>query len=269
MIRWVVALVVVLLMPSTAAPQTIQGVVVEDEARTPIGGVDVELVTIDGVTAATATTTDEGDFVVRAPRAGRYTLRLTHIAYHALNTDTLVLRSGEGVSVEVRMAATVIPVEPLTVTARSNANTAGFHERRRRGGLGRYVTREEIERHPGARTSDLLRHLPGIQLVPSAGSHLLLMRGGAGRCLPTIYIDGMAVRQFPGSGIDELVHPEMLEGVEVYTGASAPPPIHSRTTCGVVAFWTRPGEGTGGWSWSKLGIGAGAFIALILLTRAL
>lgn len=269
MIRCLVALAVVLLVPARAATQTIQGVVVEDEARTPIGGVDVALIAIDGVTAAAAATTDEGDFVVRAPRAGRYTLRFTHIAYRTVDTDTLVLRSGEGVSVEVRMAATVIPVEPLTVTARSNANTAGSHERRRRGGFGRYVTRDEIDRYSGSRTSDLLRNLPGIYLVPSAGSHMLLMRGGAGRCLPTIYIDGMAVRQFPGSGIDELVHPQMLEGVEVYTGASAPPPIHSRTTCGVVAFWTRPGEGTGGWSWRKLGIGAGAFAALILLMRAL
>jgi hypothetical protein len=270
MTKWPILLGCALLMPAAAGAQTIHGVVLEDEARTPIAGVQVDLLALDGTSVATAATDDEGEFLVRTRQAGRYTLRFTHIAFRTVHSDTLQLRSGEGVSVEARMAAAIIPVEPLVVTARTSAGMSGFHERRRRGGFGRYITRSDIETRPTMRTSDLLRTVPGVTVVPAGpGSNMILMRGGLGRCTPTIYIDGVPIRQFPGSGVDELLMPDFLEGVEIYTGLSAPAPIHSRGNCGVVAFWTRSSEGTGRWSWKKLGIAASAFLALVLLTRGL
>ncbi|HEV2131332.1 MAG TPA: Plug domain-containing protein, partial [Longimicrobiaceae bacterium] len=137
-----------------------------------------------------------------------------------------------------------------------------------------FLTRDEIEARRGTnRVTDLLRMMPGVDVVSAGGgmgisrTQLITMRGGANRCLPTIYIDGMPVQQYPESGVDDFLSADMLEGVEVYTSfASAPSPIHSRDGCGVVAFWTRRDFG-GKWSWRKMAAGVGGFLLLIFLTR--
>jgi hypothetical protein len=269
----VLLLTVLLLGPIAVQSQTIRGVVINDETRAPIPGALVELVAPDASLLSSAPTDSAGGFVLWPGRASRFVVRVSHLAYAPLSSDTLSARAGEHLELEVRMAQTAIALEPLVVTARRAGQLEGFHERQRRGSLGRFLTREDIERRPGARASDLLRTMPGVQIVPAGGSggvgtvNLVTMRGGTGRCLATIYLNGMMVRQFPESGVDDLIHPDMLEGVEVYTSfASAPSPIHSQNGCGVVAFWTRPATG-GRWSWRKMFAGVGGFVLLLVLAR--
>lgn len=255
--------------PSLARAQTIRGVVVEEGTGAPIAGVLVELVARGEGPIARAQTDGEGVFLLLPRRAGSYLLRLTHIAYAPVDSAALAATAGETVQIELRMSRTAIPVEPLVVTARRSGRLAEFYERQERGGFGRFLTREDIERRPGARATDLLRTIPGVQIVASgAGTNLITMRGGADRCLATVYIDGLPVRQFPESGIDDLLPTDAIEGVEVYTGfASAPSPIHARDGCGVVAFWSRTGEPGRRWSWKRFAVGAGLFLLLFTVTR--
>jgi hypothetical protein len=184
----------------------------------------------------------------------------------------LSLQRGEQVQIELRMARTAIPLEPLVVTTRRSARLQGFYDRMQRPGFGRFISREQIERRPGTRTTDLLRGMPGIHIVQTSrggmtGANLITMRGGSGRCLPTLYIDGMEVRQFPESGADEFISPTMLEGVEVYTGTGGiPGAFPTMNGCGVVAFWTRTDTGRP-WSWRRLLIGAGLFTLLVMIAR--
>jgi hypothetical protein len=269
----VLSLLGFLLVPTAAQAQTINGVVVEEGTRTPISGAVVELLAPGGRISSTAQTDSAGTFLLRPHSSGNFIIRLSHIAYAAVISDTLTLKPEESIRIELRMAGTTIPLEPLIVTARSHARLEGFYERMRRSGSGRFLTRSEIERRPGARSTDLLRDMPGVEIVPvrqglsGMSVNFIAMRGGLGRCAPTIYIDGMLAKQFPESGVDDLLTPEMLEGVEVYTSfASAPSPISSLGNCGVVAFWTRS-DGRGPWSWKKLAAGAGAFLLMVVLIR--
>lgn len=251
--------------------QTIRGIVVEDSTRIPIAGVLVELVAPDEGRVAMAQTDSAGTFLLLPRRSGSFLIRLRHLAYAAVDSAALQVRSGETLEIELRMAHAAIPIEPLVVTLRRDRRVSGFYERRQRGGFGYFLARSDIETRRSPRTTDLLRTMPGLQIVPAdrrlgrSPVNLITMRGALGRCLPTIYLDGVVVEQFEESGVDDWLHPDMLEGVEVYTGAaSAPGPIHGLNNCGVVAFWTRSDVG-GEWSWRKLAIGAGLFVLGILL----
>jgi hypothetical protein len=270
--RWLV-LGAGLLIPFTAQSQTIAGVVVEDGSRTPIAGAIVELRSPDARGAVTAQTDSLGEFQILARRAGIYTLHVTHPGYAGVDSDTLSVNAGETVTIELRMGVAAIPLEPLEVLGRADSRLAGFHQRSRRPGFGRFLTRADIEARPVSRATELLRGMPGVNIVPvrtgrsAPRTQLITMRGGAGECLPTIYVDGIVTHQHAESGVDDFVTPDMLEGVEVYTSAvGAPSPIVPLGSCGVVAFWTRS-DGRGKWSWKKLVGGAGAFALLVLIFR--
>ena len=95
------------------------------------------------------------------------------------------------------------------------------------------------------------------------------MRGGADRCAATILIDGMAVRQDPAFPLNDLVMPDMLEGIEIYTDAATIPPALGGVgnNCGVVAFWTRTPD-RGNLTWKKVAFAGAIFVlGIILLVR--
>jgi hypothetical protein len=79
----------------------------------------------------------------------------------------------------------------------------------------------------------------------------------------------MPVRQLPDSGVDDFIHPQMLEGVEIYPSmAGVPAQFQSLNACGVVAFWTRT-DGRRPWNWWKVAGAIGGFALAVLLARAL
>lgn len=262
----------VLVHATSAEAQRIRGQALEDESRMPIAGAMVELFGEDSVRLATAQTDSAGAFVLLPGRYGDFVVRVTHFAYLPMDSAALTVRPGETVVIELRMATRAIPLEPLVVTSRGDPRLRGFHERMRRPGFGRFVTREDIERRPGARTTDLLRGIPGIQLVPTNTGigNVITMRGGgaSGRCLPAIFIDGTPAAQYADATIDAFLMPEMLEGVEVYSGITAPAALYSNSGCGVVAFWTRR-DGGRPFSWRRIFTAAGFVGAVIAVTSVL
>jgi hypothetical protein len=271
-----------------AHAQSIVGVVVEDSSLIPIGAVRVQLRTAGGSLVGTAQTDSMGSFTLPAEKAGKYQLHVAHPSYAELRSDTISLRHDEVIAVELRLAATAIAITPLIVQSRAKDRLFGFHDRSARGGFGAYVTRKEIDTRQGARVTALLREIPGVELIQTPESSrplletpgttltdtaragvargtttMVTMRGGAGRCLPVVFMDGIAMQQFPQSGIDELLHTNNLEGVEVYRGlAGVPHQFQTGNTCGVVAFWTRDPPAAERRSLKRLLVAAGTAIAV-------
>jgi hypothetical protein len=262
----------VVLQATTAHGQRIRGQTFEDETREPIAGAMVELFGPDSARLATVQTDSAGAFVLMPGRHGDFVIRVSHFAYLPMDSAALSIRPGETLVIEVRMAARAIPLDPVVVTSRGDPRLRGFHERMRGHGFGRFVTREDIESRPGARTTDLLRGIPGIQLIPTntGFGNVITMRGGgaSGRCLPTIYVDGMPAAQYADATIDAFLMPAMLEGVEVYSGITAPAALYSNSGCGVVAFWTRR-DGGRPFSWRRIFTAAGFVGAVVTLTSLL
>lgn len=263
-------IVALLAVPAPSRTQMVHGIVLEHgtSTPTPVPGALVELLTPDARRVSAVRTGKAGEFLLLSSRSGRYSLRITHLDYIPMDSGSVVLGRGEAVEIEIRLGRRIIPLEPLIVTARTDQGRAGFQARMRRPGFGKFIKRSEIEQRPAARATDLLQQMPGVYLVPVRPSgHLVYMRAGAGHCVPTVYVDGVVFRQT--TPIDDFLTADMLEGVEVYTGLSAPSPIHSLTTCGVVAFWTRGFGGGGKLSWRKVAAGVGTFALAVILTRPL
>jgi hypothetical protein len=261
--------------PAALSAQAIRGLVTDDLSGEQIAGVAVDAIRRDGSVAASAFTNSAGRLLLVVPAAGRYTLRLTHPSFQPVTTDEVQVGT-DTLDVSLRMGRTSIPLRPLVVAAEIDARMAGFQARMSRGVAGQFLTRQRIEQRPGARTTDLLRELSGVFIQSlSAGAgrrvNMIRMRGGTGMCEPTIYVDGIVMRQYVDSPIDDLVKPDQLAGVEVYSGGgSAPPPIQSRDHCGVVAFWTRPVEDVERFSLWRVIAGATAVLGLltiVLITR--
>lgn len=154
--------------------------------------------------------------------------------------DTIVVELGLVLDLTVRLSARAVPLEPITVIARSAVLLrTGFYLRQGRG-LGSFITRQQIESRPTVQSSDLLRRIPGVRLVRGRFGDQLAV--GRGNCPYRFIIDGARINA--GFSIDEMP-PHWFEGIEVYNGPSQVPiefsasPSEPNAACGLIVIWTR------------------------------
>ena len=274
--------------PNVSIAQIVTGVVVEEGSKMPIGGAIVELIGIDRARDGMAVTDTAGAFVLRPRRSGSFVINVTHPSYISRDSMAFKVNPGLAVQLELRMGRRAIPIEPLIVKTTTTSRLAGFHERARSTGTsGKFITRADIDRRPGTRrVTDLLEHLEGVEITnitPAGGSNIaptpqlgtsnetmmktriIRMGSNTASCEPAIFIDGVRVKQFSDSGVDDFIMPDMIEGVEVYPrGAGAPSEFMSNNSCGVVAFWTRaPTEESGKVTWKRLRLAGGFLLAML------
>jgi hypothetical protein len=287
--------IALLWVPANLFAQIVTGVVLEEGTRMPIGGAIVELIGIDRARDGVAVTDTSGSFVLRPRRSGSFVINVTHLSYVSRDSMAIKIKPGMAMQVELRMGRNAIPLEPLIVKTTMTARLAGFQERARSSGSsGKFVTRADIERRPGTRrATDLLEELEGVEIVgvsPAGGSNLaptplpgtsnetasrtrmIRMGSSTASCEPAIFIDGVPVKQYSDSGIDEFLTPDMIEGVEVYPrSAGAPSELVTSNHCGVVAFWTRaPSEESGRITWKRVRMVGGFLVmmaGLVVLTN--
>jgi len=250
--------------------QIVVGHIVAETTREPVHRAEVQLLRSDGESLATTTSDSTGDFQLRAPLPGAFKLKINHIAYVAFVSRPIEIGRGETIEFEIRLGTMVIPLEPIIVTAHStDRRLAEFNERLERNAFGKFITREQIDAWPAFQVTDLFRTLAGVRVVPIAGStrSLVTMRGTTGQCLPAIYLDGVRIEQSVDFPIDDLLAPEFLEGVEVYTSAAMAPVAYHSANCGVVLFWSRSFQNGRPFSWKRLIAGVATAGLIILIAR--
>jgi hypothetical protein len=272
--RQVVLAALLLLLPAPMAAQRLVGGVRTEALDAPVIGAEVQVRRVGAAVRLTARTDSLGMFSVRLPEGGSYTVEVRAEGYMEYQSAPVEVGPAETVTLEIRMGRNVIPLEPIRVAARTtDLRLAGFHERRLSGAFGRFLTRADIERHVPPRSTELLRGMSGVTLTAvrrgrvAQTGNLISMRGGIASCQPAIYIDGQRVRQSAESTIDDILSPQDIEGVEVYTmGGTAPVQFADPGACGVILFWTRPGGSDGErFAWRRLGLGLAAVVVLGLL----
>lgn len=235
-----------LLLPAFLFPtqilvaQVIRGNLLDDETGKPIGNGTVTLLTRDSVPVTRISTDTAGAFLLSAARPGSYRLGGERLGYITIISVPLTLSARDTLDVEFRLSTRAVVLEPLVVTSkrRRAGPLADFDERARQRRFGTFITRADIEqRHPYT-TTDLLRTIPGLQLIPRAlgGGHHVRIRN----CAPVIYIDGMHVPLL-GMTIDDLIPVQSLEGIEVYRSPAEAPAEYTvhNSGCGVILLWSR------------------------------
>jgi hypothetical protein len=141
--------------------------------------------------------------------------------------------------VRVTLSTLVAVLDTVSVTAPrlADGRATGFQDRRR-SGVGRFLTPEDISRRSAIFTSEVFRNVPGISLERG-----IKMRGPFGQCSPALYLDGRYVPPTSGGltadDLDVWVRPDEIAGVEIYYGSVPPQFQPGLSGCGSIVIWRR------------------------------
>jgi hypothetical protein len=218
-------------------PGRLSGTVLAADGGRPLPGAQVSVV--NGVpTRADA----NGEWTLTGAPSGTRVLEVRATGYYPV---LRVVDIADGARpVRVTMSRLAAMLDTLRVTARSGgrAARAGFDERRRSLGVGRFLTAEDIARRRALVISDVLDQVPGLSRVRVPdGGEVLLMRNAFGEsCAPTVYVDGLMMRGLSGADIDVLVRTEDIGAIEVYAESQVPPQFQDPLSgCGSIVLWRK------------------------------
>ena len=268
MIRYAVAALLAcgIVPPSpTPAQSVIAGTVRRDSTAAPLAAVEVLL---EGSPRRTLTGT-EGRFVLGGVAPGEYVILFRAVGFRPLRERILV-----GVEDTVRVAASLVPqgvqrLEELDVTGRVPAprgiGREAFDERRKLG-FGKFIDSAEMRRSEVRRPSDMLRGIPGVNVVrfrecedsrrcgpveeraaSSRGmqSMVMMARPGMDYCWMSVLLDGnplyLSGSSRPPPDFSRDFRVSDLESVEIYRSSAEVPTEYGGTAaqCGVIVLWSR------------------------------
>jgi hypothetical protein len=244
--------------PAASAQTLVRGILLDAADGGPIPAGRVVISANRGRWQRELQTDSVGRFEIDDVSPGPYRLRASRVGYRDAVGD-LALSADSVVDLEVRLAVASVVLAPVTVTSRSTRDVSpvlrGFYQRMQ-SGIGRFISREEIETRNPVRITDLLRSIPNLRAAPQrAGASGSTFSHGASsdRCSVVFFVDGMRINEptLPGrrptlrndASIDDYVNAQEVEGVEIYRGESDTPAEFTTrwVQCGTVVIWTRRG----------------------------
>lgn len=243
---------IMLTIPLDAGAQRVVKGRVVDPAGAPVPYVSVQI-------GATNTISDDsGRFVIKAP-ASPVSLRFRRIGFRPGEVDLI---AGGDTAIVVSLASLPLELERAVVEAQRTVRSLelrGFYKRladREKGiNAGQFITAEEVEQRNPFRITQMLEGRSGIKVVrvKQEGSSCLSMNdprcwapAGVNGCFMTVYVDGrrltsLNVRPNGPTPVDEMVLPNHVAGIEIYTTAGKVPPEYQSLagTCGAVLIWSK------------------------------
>jgi hypothetical protein len=254
------ALMVLSADAARAQTASFRGRVLTDSTERPIEGVVVSIPEL-----RLATTSDSlGNFFIPKISPGAHLVTVRKIGYSPVTSRVVFVDTEfETVLVLTRMAAQALPDVKVETKAVMHGRLAEFEERRLAGAGGRFLTKDQIEKHAYGNLSDILKQLPGIEFRQNPGlsnevyavggrnsvpGGSLARGGGAMKgppsCLAAVVLDGAFV--YAGATGEQpfnlnSINPTDIAGVEYYAGASSMPIKYNsmRNTCGLLMIWTK------------------------------
>jgi hypothetical protein len=230
------------------ATTNLQGVV-RDTARSPIEGAEVVIHSAD----RSASTSPAGAFRLDALSPGRYWVTVRRVGYVPIRAP-LTLEPNRDRKIVFELVEMLRELPEVEVWAEETWWARRFREftRRQKSRLGRFVTRDDIERMNPIYLADLVhRYFPfsrfdGFQPSWPVVRHASWTTSVLGRlsrfsnCSPSISLDGGS--PMSGWAVNDF-QPESVEALEIYRRASDIPaelrmPSQS-PGCGLVVVWLR------------------------------
>jgi len=215
------------------------------------GAVPGTSIILDGRVATV--THGDGSFELARVGIGAHLVEVRRIGFVPSVFEIDVPADDLALELPVTMQPVPVELEMIVVDAERTIWVTGrmreFYDRRR-SSRGHFFMSSEIEKRGPIQISDLLRELPGVRVMPGiGGARVGMLRGssgpvfsstGAGGCAPRVFLDGMRVTVDDDFPLDNLVDPNWIGGLEVYTSAvSAPIRYGAASSCGVILIWTK------------------------------
>ena len=262
--RMLLVLLLSALVPSMGSAQgssAIVGRVVDAATGVPLRDVEVWLES----GPARRLTDSTGRYGFYELAAGTQIVNARRLGYAAYK-DTLTIFAYAENLFDLRLVA-----QPATLdTVRSVAEGKKYispqlrdFEERRRKGIGRFITEEEIRKYDHTTLVSVLPKLPGGYLVNHrSNTYFGSNRGGANRisarppqadpsipgsprgCWAAVYLDGVPIYRGPPDAAPDFARMQAREyaGIEFYRGAASVPSQWGgvkASDCGVLLLWTR------------------------------
>jgi hypothetical protein len=213
-----------------------------------------------------ARTNADGSFRIIDVPKGRHRLVVRRLGFAPLDTTLVVGDTTEQRFLRVSLSP-VATLDSVVVVDRTIDRRMAEFEENRRVGLGKFLTRENLDRVRDAKLSIALDGLSGLLLIRGRNNQAWAVRGrgvvsigdaslrdpddfdvrqGAPRrtCYAKVYVDGVAVYR-AGNGeplfdLNSLTAGD-VEAVEYYAGPAQTPLKYSTdgSACGVVVIWRR------------------------------
>ena len=121
--RSALALGALLLIAAPLPAQIVRGRVVDLATGGALPGAHVVLVDTSGHDGASALTSDDGRFAIRAPDAGRYIVRVQRIGYTSTRSDPIQLGAQETVEQQIAAPSISVRLDAITVNERARCST--------------------------------------------------------------------------------------------------------------------------------------------------
>ncbi len=224
------------------------GRVVDAVTHRPLPGVRV--VVYEGADSAGASkstvTQADGSFLFEHVELGDHLLLTEYLGYER-KAEVVHVQQTSGARVAVELMTQALPLEEIVVEGHGRSELGGFYLRRSQN-MGTFFDEDDIGQLSPHRLSDLMRHIPGVQVICPGVSLRCGIRMAAAAasltdsdCPVEYFVDGsLAPRGFE---IDDLMTTD-IRAVEVYSHASTIPARFSigvSARCGVIVLWTRGG----------------------------
>lgn len=201
-------------------------------------------------TAIRIGTGPNGRFRITKIPAGQYLVVVKRIGYHP-TSSVIDVPAFDTVRLSYTLAeAPVTTLKTVVVTEESGSMRMQEFERRRKLGVGQFLTQEQINNANTVFSTELMRKFLSVNVSPSNTSaiteyYALSNREGGsigmGACPMQVYLDQVPLPT--PFNLDLLPSPRDLAGIEVYAGASTIPLEFAGFNhgCGVVLVWTKAG----------------------------
>lgn len=203
------------------------------------GGVPVAeaRVSVQG-SASSVSTGADGRFTLTGVLPGTQSILVRRVGYSPVETP-LDVTMGQPNQLTVRLGSYAPMLSTVDVKAKADPLKSTGFEHRRKMGFGRYMDLAAITAAQPTYTSDILRRLPGIQVLGSGSSARLTTTRGNG-CV-RVMIDNNNVSVDGGQTIDEVVGAQDVVAVEFYNTVDVPMELSggSNNGCALLVLWTK------------------------------
>jgi hypothetical protein len=194
----------------------------------------------------TVRTNEAGEFFLTNARGGTRTLQVRAVGFYPVRRQVNVISGAPAVNISMSTLKAVLDTVKIVAKALPKGPDDGQFAFRRRSGMGKYITAQDMLRFPVVKTSDVFKRIPGVRAdrgdsILVRGAFLSIQGSGDdGYCAASVFINGHNMSFMGQWDIDDYVSPDEVAGIEVYPAGTTPPQFQEGLKgCGSIVIWTK------------------------------